>query len=162
MSTVTPNLGLIKPGDSDYIDVANLNANFDTLDAAWLAQDIIRVTDSDPLDPVIAVSTGQIQFKDNSVWKGLDEVRLYNNSDALYCKDGVTTGLLMQDHQVKIVPVTWNNGVPAVGTTKGYIDANGDYHSANTSLETLRDSVSNLTNLHYYIDGTNKTSYTFS
>lgn len=162
MSTVTPNLGLIKPGDSDYIDVANLNANFDTLDAAWLAQDIIRVTDSDPLDPVIAVSTGQIQFKDNSVWKGLDEVRLYNNSDALYCKDGVTTGLLMQDNQVKIVPVTWNNGVPAVGTTKGYIDANGDYHSANTSLETLRDSVSNLTNLHYYIDGTNKTSYTFS
>ena len=148
MSTVTPNLGLIKPGDSDYIDVADLNANFDTLDAAWLAQDIIRVTDSDPLDPVTAVSTGQIQFKDNSVWKGLDEVRLYNNSDALYCKDGVTTGLLMQNNQIKIVPVTWNNGVPAVGTTKGYIDANGDYHSANTSLETLRESVTGMDTLN--------------
>lgn len=57
----------------------------------------------------------------------------------------------MQNNQIKIVPVTWNNNVPAVGTMKGYIDANGDYHiwdnstsADSTSLATLRDSVSQV------------------
>ena len=56
--------------------------------------------------PTNALSVDQLKFKANDVWNGLDEVRLYNGTDALYCKEGVTTGLLMQDNQIKVVPVT--------------------------------------------------------
>lgn len=148
--TYTPNLNLVKPGLGTQIDVTDLNNNFDILDANAK----VRVDTGSGT----SVSVNQLSFLDNanSIWKYLDEVRLYNGTDALYCKTGVTTGLLMQDNQIKVVNVAWNNGVPAVGTLKGYISADGDYHiwdaTANsgagadsTSLATLRDSVSRKT-----------------
>ena len=123
--------------------------------------------------PTNAISVDNIKFKANNVWNGLDEVRLYNGTNALYCKEGVTTGLLMRDNQIQVVAVTWNPstpGVPTVGDIKGYIDSAGDYHytgngtSANaTSLNSLRESVSqtglkNSEKLFYL----NQFSYTFS
>ena len=103
MSTTTTNLGLTKPAGPDIVDFDVLNNNMDLIDT----------------------NAGNVA---NSLTRLLNDVRLYNGTDTLYCKEGVTTGLLMQDNQIKIVPVTWNQGVPAVGTMKGYIDSSGDYH----------------------------------
>ena len=35
MATYTSRLGLKKPADTDYVDVADINGNMDTLDAAF-------------------------------------------------------------------------------------------------------------------------------
>jgi len=80
----------------------------------------------------------------NSNFDAIDSgipARLYNGTDTLYCKEGTTKGFLIQDNQIKVVPVTWNAGVPAVGTAVGYIDSTGNYHSSNYDLDTLGDSV---------------------
>ena len=53
-----------------------------------------------------AISVDQLKFKANNAWNGLDEVRIVNSSDALYCKEGVTTGLLMKDNQLQVVSVS--------------------------------------------------------
>ena len=97
-TTLTSDLGLTKA--TGPIDVSFINNNFDILDAAH------EVTVSPGTASAAATSINQVSFKDNSIWKGLDEVRLYNGTDALYCKEGVTTGLLMQGNQIKVVPVT--------------------------------------------------------
>lgn len=101
--------------------------------------------------PTNAISVDQLKFKANNAWNGLDEVRIVNSGDALYCKENVTTGLLMKDNQLQVVAVSWTNGVPAIGAKKGYISSDGDYHIYNsstssdtTSLNTLRESVTIL------------------
>lgn len=77
--------------------------------------------------PTNSISVDQLNIKADSMWKKLDEVRIVDGN-ALYCKENVTTGLLMKDNQVQIVPVTWSNGTPTVGTMTGYITADGNYH----------------------------------
>ena len=155
MSTSTTHLGLTKPLATEYPDISVLNNNFDLIDAACAAGENKVAVANGTNTAANATSVGQLTFKDSTsgtaLWNGLDEVRLYNGTDALYCKEGVTTGLLMQDNQIKVVPVTWNAGVPAVGTVMGYINSNGDYHikdtvspssvTGETSLASLRDSV---------------------
>ena len=99
--------------------------------------------------PTNAISVDQLKFKANNAWNGLDEVRIVNDGSALYCKENVNTGLLMEDNQLQVVAVSWTNGVPSIGAKKGYISSDGDYHIYNsstgtdtTSLNSLRESVS--------------------
>ena len=61
----------------------------------------------------------------------------------------------MQNNQVKVVKVTWNNNVPAVGNTVGYLDGSGNFTATGTvtgnsisdgtgTLASLRDFVSHI------------------
>ena len=88
MSTTTANIGLTKPAGVDVVDIDIINDNMDLIDAAF-------------------------GTNNNSLTELLDDVRLYNGTDALYCKEGMSTGLLMKrdtadptNDQIQVVNVT--------------------------------------------------------
>lgn len=70
MSTQTTNLNLVKPGDNDALDIADINDNMDTLDAAVGAVDVS--------------TDGSLQEQINELGESVSKMKTYVDTNSSY------------------------------------------------------------------------------
>lgn len=106
MSTQTTNLNLVKPGDNDALDIADINDNMDTLDAAVGAVDPStdgslqeQINDlgesvSQKADVIGGLIAGRLYYYENGGNKYVQVV--WDKSDTLryFMQFNITSGLL--------------------------------------------------------------------